>query len=75
MFGTYQRLGLHVSASNISVVRASRLVIAEYHRNTPEMREQRKQFYRMMIDYHRQARAVYQLAMCRGSAWPVPLSA
>lgn len=66
MFGTYQRLGLHVMESNIQVIRAARQMISEEHRRAPEMALARKQFYRSMIDYHRQARAVYQMAMAGG---------
>lgn len=64
-FALYLRLGLHVSASNIDVIRACRTKIAEHHLWCREMKELRKQFYRSAIDYHRQARAVYQLAAIR----------
>ena len=63
MFGTYCRLNVHVMASNLAVIRAARTKLR--HPNNPAEREARKRFYRMMLDYHREARADY-LAVCRG---------
>lgn len=42
-FAVYLRLGLHVSASNIDVIRACRTKIAEHHLWCREMKELRKQ--------------------------------
>ena len=50
MFGTYERLNVHVYASNITVIREAR------NPRNPKEREARKKFYRMMLDYHEQAR-------------------
>jgi hypothetical protein len=58
MFGTYQRLRLHVSASNVEVIRAARLKVALRSRRNPEAREARKAFYRLMLAYHHKAQAV-----------------
>ena len=39
MFGTYQRLNVHVMEPNIAVVRAARERIHVRHRNTPEKKK------------------------------------
>lgn len=63
MFGTYCRLGLHVSDSDFDVVRAARLKIAPYHRRDNEFRKERHRFYRVMLEHHRRARALYRDVM------------
>lgn len=52
MFGTYCRLGVSIWASNREVIRKARLKIEKASRNDPEMRENRKMFYREMLRYH-----------------------
>jgi hypothetical protein len=54
MFGTYERLNVHVYASNLGVIREARKKLL--NPRNPEEREARKKFYRMMLDYHEQAR-------------------
>lgn len=56
MFGTYQRLGVHVYEPDIAVVRAARRLITPKHRSSPEKKEERKVFYRQMLDHHRHER-------------------
>ena len=56
MLGTYHRLGLHVSASPVDVIRAARKRIAKHHRRDPAKREERKRFYRIMLAHHSDAR-------------------
>ena len=58
MYGTYCRLNVRISASNIAVIRAARRKIAKHHRRAPEKREARKQFYRSMLHYHAEARGI-----------------
>ena len=58
MFGTYNRLNLHVSATNREVIRVARLLITEEGRRDPAKREQRKAFYRQMLNYHAGAQAL-----------------
>ena len=60
MFGTYCRLNVHVFASWRTVVRAANTKIAEKCRRGPAFRAERKRFYRQMLDYHRDARALVQ---------------
>lgn len=56
MFATYQRLGCSVHASDREVIRRSRTRIAEWVLRDPSLRHVRKQFYRQMLDCHKQAR-------------------
>jgi hypothetical protein len=56
MLGTYHRLGVHICASDIEVIRKARLKIAEKHRKGREMRKARHEFYRVMLGYHEDAR-------------------
>ena len=55
MFGTYQRLRVHVGASNMEVIRAARKKLAKRCWHDPSYREGRKLFYRNMLDYHHEA--------------------
>lgn len=50
--GTYNRLRVHVSASDRTVIRAARRKIARKHRRTREHAEGRKHFYREMLRLH-----------------------
>ena len=58
MFGTYQRLRLPISASNVAVIRAVRRKFTKASRRDPAMREGRKHVYRAMLDYHAKARGL-----------------
>lgn len=58
MFSTYLRLNLATWASELDVIRAARLKINEQHRRSPTMRKARHEFYRVMLSYHRHARAL-----------------
>lgn len=57
MYGTYCRLGVHVSASYREVIRAARkkLKKSAFRR---EQREARHAFYRDMLRYHADAQGV-----------------
>jgi hypothetical protein len=58
MLGTYERLGVHVMASNMDVLRAARKKL-----KNPSNRGERKarhKFYRQMLTYHRKARELYR---------------
>lgn len=63
MFGTYCRLAVHVNASNIDVLRAARLKIAAQHRRGRARRADRHRFYRAMLAYHSDSRALYRDVM------------
>lgn len=67
MYSTYCRLGLHVAASWRDVVRATNRKIVKKHRRDPQSREGRKKFYRIMLQYHSDARTLFCAAM-RGGA-------
>lgn len=58
-YGTYMRLGLHVIASNLDVIRAARAKIAPHHRTGRDKREARREFYRAMLENHAEALALY----------------
>jgi hypothetical protein len=51
MFGTYQRLNVHVWASNREVIRATASKFRDWR--NPAEREARKHFYRVMLMYHK----------------------
>lgn len=59
MFGIYQRLGVHVMATPLVVLRAVR---ARLRRPLPSM-ARRKAIYKAMLAEHRDARALYHVAM------------
>lgn len=60
MYGTYCRLGVHVNASDCDVIRAARLKIARNHRRGAARRADRHRFYRVMLNYHSDARRLYR---------------
>jgi hypothetical protein len=60
MFGLYNRLNVHVSASNLTLLRAARKVIAEEEKTDRAFRSNRHAFYRLMMGYHLQARELYR---------------
>ena len=55
-FGTYNRLGVHIYASNRTVIRAALGVIADHHKRDPARREDRKTFYRYILEHHKDCR-------------------
>lgn len=55
MYGTYCRLNVHVWAKNGEVIRAASRKIAAEHRHSLEKREERKKFYRIMLQHHKEA--------------------
>ncbi len=55
MLGTYHRLHVRISASNVDVIRAARKRIAKAHRTGLAMRHARKEFYRLMLAHHADA--------------------
>lgn len=59
MYGTYQRLNLHVSASNIDVIRAVRRKIKKSSLHDTSRREARHEIYREMIQHHNDSRDLY----------------
>jgi Arc/MetJ-type ribon-helix-helix transcriptional regulator len=58
MFGTYQRLHVHVGASNCEVIRAARRKLKKRARTDRAVRAERHAFYRQMLAYHAEARAL-----------------
>lgn len=52
MFGTYQRLGVHVWSSNRVLLRLARKMIAPAYRSRQDYRDARHKFYREMIAHH-----------------------
>jgi hypothetical protein len=71
MFGTYERLNVHVMASNIAVIRAARLKLKPEFLSRKGRRGQIariacKAFYRNMLQYHVEARELY-FAVTRGN--------
>jgi len=55
MFGTYCRLWVNVHASDRQLVRKARQFLTT-SKNDPSLREARKEFYRFMLEHHREAR-------------------
>lgn len=56
MLGTYNRLGLHVSATSREVIKAASRKLTPAARTSREQREARHEFYRTMLRYHEDAR-------------------
>lgn len=63
MFGIYQRLGLHVGASNRAVIRATMARFVKPLIHEPLIKARRKKIYRAMIQEHKEALALYRVAM------------
>ena len=63
MYGTYQRLGLCVTDSDMEVVRRARKVISRKHRNDNSKIQARKEFYASMLEYHQEERELYGQVM------------
>lgn len=57
-YGTYQRLGVPVWASQRTLVRKAACLLSRDARRDPGKRALRHQFYRSMLDYQRQDRAL-----------------
>ena len=60
MYGTYQRLNVHVNDSAMSVIRKARQVIHAKHRNNPAMRNERKKFYVAILREHQEERQLFR---------------
>jgi hypothetical protein len=58
MYGTYLRLDVTVHDNWRTVVRAASRKLNRQALRDPNRRTARKEFYRQMIDYHRQAQNV-----------------
>jgi hypothetical protein len=58
MYGTYLRLDITVHGRWRAVVRAASRKLTRQALCDPKRRTARKQFYRRMLDYHRQAQTV-----------------
>ena len=65
MFGTYERLNVHVMASDVEVIRRARTKLARECWHDPQYREGRKAFYREMLRHHADARKMF-LDIARG---------
>ena len=61
MFGTYNRLNLHISDSNLELVRRVRRVRRMVHKTKRgrDARTMRHDLYRLLIEQHAKARALY----------------
>jgi hypothetical protein len=58
MYGTYQRLNLHVYATDREVIRAVRKKFKRAMLHNHEVRKARHDVYRKMLEYHHEARAL-----------------
>lgn len=58
-FGTYQRLNVHVLASDREVIRATRKKISETHLYDRRARTARHSLYKEMLHHHKKARELY----------------
>lgn len=56
MFGTYQRLGVHVYAKPREVIRAARKKITPSSLYSRQFRDGRHAYYRAMLRHHKDAR-------------------
>lgn len=59
----YNRLNVHVSDSNATVIRAAAQMIASWHRRDPAKRAARKDFYRSSIECHEAARNLFSFVV------------
>lgn len=55
MYATYERLGVHVYASDVAVIRAAYKKLSALGRSR-EKRRWRRRFYDEMLGYHKEAR-------------------
>jgi hypothetical protein len=58
MYGTYCRLNVRVTASDLEVIRAARRKLTKACRRNPAQRGNRKDFYRIMLGYHHGAQGI-----------------
>jgi hypothetical protein len=58
MFGTYNRLNLHVADSNLELIRRVRRMVHRTKRGR-DARTMRHDLYRLLIKQHAKARALY----------------
>jgi hypothetical protein len=63
MFGTYNRLRVHVLASDLAVIKAASRKLARKARYARAQRNNRHAFYRAMLKEHAAARALYRDVM------------
>lgn len=64
LLSTYNRLHVHVSASNIQVIkRFSRKALAPNMRFCREVKAARKHLYRELLDAHQRARKLYEFVV------------
>lgn len=63
MFGTYERLNLHVAASNLAVIRATCRMLHPRILRMRQHREGRHALYREMLRYHADAGKLYRDVM------------
>lgn len=61
--GIYNRLGVHVGASALTVIRAARRKLAKKARRSRKHRTARHTFYRAMLAEHKDARDLYNHVM------------
>lgn len=59
MLSTYNRLGLHVLASNVAVIKAGHKLISVDKRKDPASRAKLKQFYCRLLETHAEAAILY----------------
>jgi len=59
MYGTYCRLGLHVSQSNVEVIRATRRLLNPEGRGR-KYRKKRQDLYRAMLKEHKAAQELFR---------------
>lgn len=55
MYGTYLQLDITVHDGRRTIIRAASCKLTRQALRDPKHRAARKQFYRQMLDYHRQA--------------------
>lgn len=55
-YGTYCRLGVHIYASNVEVIRAARRKLKHHALHDRAYRKSRHELYRAMLKEHRAAR-------------------
>ena len=60
MFGTYQRLNVHVFASNLAVIRALRRKLKPGVLHDRTKRDARHELYRTILKHHSDAAAIVQ---------------
>jgi hypothetical protein len=59
MYGTYQRLNLHVGENNRAVIKAASRKLKRSIRFARKHRAARHAFYRQMLNYHHDARDLF----------------